>query len=304
MKTIKIVVFVGLFIISTLYISVFSSTTTGAVKGYVRDIQTQNPISKAKITLVSAQSEAIKYKLFSDKKGNFYNGGLIPGLYNITVEKDGYLPMAGSIRVRLGDTSKVEIKLESLKSLDLQSVKFSNHGLALLNAGKYEEAIKKFTEAIQQDQSNPLLYYYRAMSLEKNGNIDKAIEDYRKSNELKSDFILPISRIGKIYAKKGDFEKAIEFYKKAVNLGDQDTTTHYNLGVCLLNLRNNIEARSVFENLISLDANYSDAYYQLGIIYIGLQDVKKAKEFLEKFIEIDPENKNVSIAKQILKGLN
>lgn len=304
MKTINKLVSSGLFIVFAFYLTVFSGITTGAAEGYIKDAQTGELISKAKITLVYAKSEAMKYELYSDKKGHFYKGGLTVGNYKITIEKDGYLPMSSSIRVRLGDTAKVEIKLKSFESLLPQSAKSSSQGSKLLDAGKYEESIEKFTEAISEDQSNPTFYYFRGASLEKSGNIDKALEDYQKSIELKPDFILPVSRTGRIYAKKGDYEKAIEFYKKAVELGDRDTTTYYNYGVCLMNLGNSEEAKDIFERLLSLDENYSDAYYQLGIIYIGLGDAAKAKELLQKFIDLDPENKNASIAKEILKSLN
>jgi len=304
MKTPKKLVSIALFIIFTFSLTVYSGVTTGAAEGYVYDAQTEEPISKAKITLVFAISERIKFNLSSDKKGHFYKGGLTPGFYKINVEKDGYLPMSGSIRVRLGKTEKVEIRLETFESLAPKSIKFSDQGSKLLNEGRYEEAIEKFTKAISEDPSNPIFYYHRGASFEKNGNVEKALEDYQKSIELKSEFILPISRTAKIYARQKDFEKAIDFYKKAIELGDQDATTYYNYGACLENLGNKKEAKDIFERLLALDENYSDAYYQLGIVYIGLGEVEKAKEFLQKFIDMDPESQNASIAKEILKSLN
>jgi tetratricopeptide (TPR) repeat protein len=304
MKMINKLVSIGSFVIFAFYLTAFLDAVTGTTEGYIKDAQSGEPISKAKIIFVSAKSEVMKYELYSDKKGYFYRSGLITGIYKVTVEKDGYLPQSSSIRVKLGEVAYLEIRLKSFKGLIPQSAKLSSQGIKLLDTSKYEEAIEKFTEAISEDQSNPVSYYYRGVALEKNGNIDKALEDYQKAIELKPDFILPISSAGKIYAKQRDFEKAIDFYKKAVELGDQDATTHYNYGVCLMNLGNNAKARAVLEKLLILDENYSDAYYQLGIIYIGLGEVSKAKEFLQKFIDMDPENKNASIAKEILKSLN
>jgi len=74
--------------------------------------------------------------------------------------------------------------------------------------------------------------------------------------------------------------------------------------VCLVNLGRSPEARTIFEKLLNLDPLSSDACYQLGFIYIGLGETSKAKEHLLTFIEIDPENKNVPLAKEILKTLN
>lgn len=280
------------------------ATTTGAVEGVVRDAKTGEAIFKAKITLVSEKFESIRKEVYSDKKGHFYQGGLVPGRYKIAIEKEGYLPVLDSVRVRLDETSKVEINLEIFSSRPTPSSKLSSEGSGLLNEGKYEEAIAKFTEAIAKDQANPILYYYRAAAFEKNGNLEKAIEDYQKSIEMKPDFILPFSRLGIVYAKQGNFEKAIENYRKATELGAKDATIFYNYGVCLMNLGHKEEAKVVLEKLISLDANYSDAYYQLGTIYLGLGETARAKEFLQKFIEMDPENKNVLIAKEILKSLS
>ena len=303
MRTISKLIFIGLSIVLTFYLAAFASTT-GAVEGFVKDEQTGKPIIKAKITFVSAKSAGVRLVSHSDKKGRFYRGGLTVGFYQITVEKDNYIPTQSTVRVSLGDTANIEIKLKPFKGPPPVTKKISSKAISLLNEGKYKEAIEKFTGAITEDPENPIFYYYRGAAFEKTGDLDKAMEDYQKSVELKPDFILPTANIGKIYAKKREHEKAIEFYKKAVELGDQDATNYYNYGVCLMNLGKNEQAKEVLEKLISLEENYSDAYYQLGIIYIGLGDSVKAKEFLQKFIDLDPENQNASIAKEILKSLN
>jgi tetratricopeptide (TPR) repeat protein len=280
------------------------AATTGAVEGFVKDEQTGEPILKAKITFVSAKSSSIKLVSHSDKKGHFYRGGLIVGVYQITVEKENYMPKQSTVRVSLGAAAKIEIKLRPFEGPPPITKKISSKAISLLNEGKYEESIEKFTEAITDDPENPIFYYYRGVAFEKTGNMNSAMEDYQKSVELKPDFILPTANIGKIYAKKKDFEKAIEFYKKAVELGDQDATNYYNYGISLMNLGKKEQAKEVLEKLITLDENYSDAYYQLGIIYLGLGDSANAKEFLQKFLDLDPENKNAPIAKEILKSLD
>jgi len=303
MRTISKLIFIGLSIILAFYLAAFASTT-GAVEGFIKDEQTGEPILKAKITFVSVKSASLRLVSHSDKKGHFYRGGLTVGVYQIIVEKENYMPMQSTVRVSLGDTAKIEIKLRPFKGPPPLTKKISSKAISLLNEGKYEESIEKFTEAITDDPENSVFYYYRGAAFEKTGDLDKAMEDYQKSVELKPDFILPTANIGKIYAKKKEFEKAIEFYKKAIELGDQDATHYYNYGVCLMNFGKKEQAKEVLEKLISLDENYSDAYYQLGIIYIGLGNSAKAKEFLQKFIELDPENQNAAIAKEILKSLN
>lgn len=281
------------------------SGTTGAAKGFIKDAKTGEVISKAKIKLVYTRNDIIKYELRSDKKGHFYKGGLTPGIYRYSVEKEGYMPVAGSIRVRLADTVEINIELKTVESTVIvpETVKTAKKAMKLFEQSQYENAIKEFSEVISENQSNPLLYFYRGWAQEKTGNIKGALEDYQKAIELKPDFILPYSRSGLACAKQQSYEKASEFYQKSVELGDQDITTHYNYGVVLMNLGKSEAAKPVFENLLFLDENYSDAYYQLGIIYIGKGDVTKAKEFLQKFVDMDPENSNAPLAKRILESL-
>ncbi len=289
---------------------IFSSmalASMGALSGLIKEATTGEPIPKAKITVAGTKLAGLRYVLSSDKKGHFFKGGLAPDVYTVTVEKEGYIPMRISVQVRL-DTVKIEAELRpfkgAVKGAAPTTSKLSTEASSLLDEGKFEEAIEKFTEIIQEKPENPVFYYYRGAAYEKTGQLEKTLQDYQKSVELKPDFTLPLSSLGKIYAKQKDFEKAIEFYRKAIEAGDQDVITFYNYGGCLMNVGNQAEAKEVFEKLISLDANYSDAYYQLGIIYIGLGNSAEAKDLLLKFTEMDPENPNVQIAKEILKILD
>lgn len=283
------------------------SGVTGAIKGSVKDAKTGEVIAKAKIILVYSKSDAMRYELQTDKKGYYYKGGLTPGYYKATIEKEGFLPTSSTVRVRLADTVQIDFELKILESTVSQipkAMKKAKKAMKLLEEGKYEDAVREFSEGISHDQSNPMLYFYRGLSQENSGNIDGALADYQKAIELKPDFMLPYSRSGKIYARQQSYEKASDLYQKSVELGDKNMTTHYNYGVVLMNLGKSTEAKTVFENLLSLDENYADAYYQLGIIYLGLGNSAMAKELLQRFIDMDPENKNASIAKEILKHLD
>lgn len=304
-----LVIIISVFTIGIIKASIDSyggaqSGVTGAVKGFIMDAKTGEVLAKVKITYVSARSSSMRYELKTDKKGYYYKGGLTPGNYMVSIEEEGYLPVSRTVRVKLADTIQVDFALEVIESTIIpESVKAADKGMKLFKEAKWDEAVKEFSEGISKDQSNPLLYFYRGLSQEYNGNIEEALVDYQKTIEFKPDFILPYSRSGKIYARQQEYEKAQEFYQKAMELDDKDVTTHYNYGVVLMNLGQSLEARTVFEGLLLLDEDYADAYYYLGIIYIGQGDSAGAKEFLQKFIEMDPENTNAAIAQKILESL-
>jgi len=279
------------------------SGSTGAVKGYVKDAGTGDALNKAKIVIADQRSSSLKYELKTDKKGYYYKGGLRPGYYRFAVEKEGYLPAARTVRVRLSDTVQADFELAVLEVQVPETLKKVDKAMELFREEKWEEAVQEFSEGIAEDQSNPMLFFYRGIARENLGNPQEALSDYLKTIELKPDFTLPYSRAGKIYARQKEYEKAGEFYKKSVELGDRDITTLYNYGVVLMNTGKNTEAQGVFENLLSLDEDYADAYYHLGIIHVGSGDTAQAKALLERFLVLDPESRYASIAREILKSL-
>ena len=279
------------------------SGTTGAIKGFLKSAETKEPIPKAKIIMVNQKNESLKSEIQTDKKGYYYKGGLTPGFYNFTVEKEEFLPAAKTVRVKLSDTVQHDFELQTLESQIPESIKKADRAMKFFRDEKWGDAVKEFSDGIIEDQTNPMLFYYRGVAQEKAGNAEDAMADYQKTIELKPDFVLPYSRAGKLYARQNNYEKASEFYQKSVELGDQDITTLYNYGVVLINLGKSPDAKVMLEKLLSLDEAYADAYYHLGIIHIGQGDSEGAKELLKKFIQLDPKNTNAPIAKQILESL-
>lgn len=283
------------------------SEITGTVDGLVKDASTGALLEGVKITIVYSKSESMTYTLVSDKKGHFYKSGLVPGSYNLTFEKEGYMPQSGSVRAVPGEATPMDVRMEpgsGAVSGGVSLGKIVSGGSELLSAGRFEEAIVRFSDAIAKAPSEAVLYYYRGYGFERSGKSDQALEDYAKAIELKADFVLPLTRSGIVLAKRGSFEQASGFYRKAVELEDRDPETFYNYGVCLVNTGKKEEAREAFEKLLILDPYYSEGHYQLAILLLGAGESGRAKILLQKFIELDPGNPNAAVAKEILKTLN
>jgi len=278
------------------------SGTTGAVKGLVKDAESGKVIAKAKIVLVNSKNSTMKYELKTDKKGAYYKGGLRPGYYEFTVEKEGFLPISKT--ARLGETVQEDFELQTLESQVPEAIAKAKKAIKFFQEAQWEDAVKEFSKAIAENQSSHMLFYFRGIAQEKVGNLEEAMSDYQKTIELKPDFALPYSMAGKIFARQQNYEKAREFYQKSVELDDQNVSTLYNYAVVLINIGEKPDkAIVILEKLLSLDEEHADAYYRLGMLYISQGDTERAKELLQEFLELDPENKNAPIARQVLDAL-
>lgn len=274
----------------------------GALKGTIRDGKTQALLADVKIVLQDPQSK-VKHEVRTDAEGYFYKSGLYPGNYEVSFEKEGYVPAATTLHLRPGETRGIELTLEPILQAAKGAAALFNQGLQQVRDEKFAAAADFFSRTLAEDPGHFLAYYYRGFCQEKLGNSDAALADYAKTIELKPDFVLGLASLAKLHARKGDYAKAAGFYEDACKLGTADINTLYNYGVCLVNLQKQEQARIIFEKLLTLDPANVDGCYELGLIHLGLGNSARAIGLLEKVIQLDPQGKNAALAQEILKSL-
>lgn len=83
-------------------LTVIGTAQTGsAIKGVVRVSGTETPVANATVRFENVVAPDKSYSVVTDRKGKFSRRNLMPGIYRILVECDGYLPL---------EMSQVEIR--------------------------------------------------------------------------------------------------------------------------------------------------------------------------------------------------
>ncbi|XP_033336891.2 stress-induced phosphoprotein 1 [Megalopta genalis] len=91
-------------------------------------------------------------------------------------------------------------------------------GNSALQDGKFEEAIKHYTDAIALDEDNHVLYSNRSAAYAKAGKYEQALEDAEKTVTLKSDWARGYSRKGSALAYLGKYDESIAAYNIGLEL--------------------------------------------------------------------------------------
>lgn len=84
-----------------------------------------------------------------------------------------------------------------------------NQGNKYFDEGKYNEAIREYTKAIEADPNLVEPYTNRASAYVEVGEFDKAIADNTKAIELDPENVIPYYNRSMAYARKGEFDKVI-----------------------------------------------------------------------------------------------
>lgn len=99
----------------------------------------------------------------------------------------------------------------------------SNH----MRAGRYAEAIREYSRAIDLSPGEYTLFYYRGMCYKRTGNEDGALQDFLRAIELKPNESRLYLIVVEIYANKGMYDQAIDIASRAISIDPADGEAYY-----------------------------------------------------------------------------
>jgi tetratricopeptide (TPR) repeat protein len=138
-------------------------------------------------------------------------------------------------------------------------------GIALNDAGKYDEAIEKYAAALKINPDNFQADFEMAYTLYTSGKSKDAIpylEVIIKSSASKYE---SYELLASIYDDNGDQAKAIELYKKGIAEKPNFERLHFNLGLTYLRAKKYPEAESEAIESIKLDQTHASAQRLYGL---------------------------------------
>jgi Flp pilus assembly protein TadD len=286
---------------------------TGQLKGKVVDAQNK-PVGDAKITMLAVETNR-KMETRSDNKGEWRQIGLPPGNYTVTAEKNG---MSQSFDVRLGiETKEVNFSLQpggggghmsaeqaKKEAARVEGIKAAfAQGAELTNAGKYDEAIAKFTEVIGQVPKCLECYINLGAIYSRKEDWSKAEEAYKKALELSPDAVEAYSGLANVYNAQKKFKEAqamsAEASKRggAAAAGGGNAEGLYNQGVIAWNANDFAKAQELFAAAVKADEKHAEAHFMLGQAYLNLGKLPEAAKEFETYTKIAPTGPNAEKAK-------
>jgi tetratricopeptide (TPR) repeat protein len=165
-----------------------------------------------------------------------------------------------------------------------------NRGVALRYLGRNEEAISTYDKALEFKPDYREALINRGTILCDHLRLyAKALDDFNRCIEIKSDDYLAWFNRGIALGKSGRYEEAIASYDKALEIKPDLHEAWYNRGFALGNLGRYEEAIASYDKALEINSDKHEAWFNRGIALINLGRYEEVIASYDKALEIKPD---------------
>ena len=161
-------------------------------------------------------------------------------------------------------------------------------GASLYWAGKVDQAISEYNEALRLDPKNPLAYQLLGIAAGWKGNVQEAQDYFLKANQLDPNKADTHMNLGSTYAVQRNLDKALEHFRQSVELAPREPLYHYQLGTLYEELGRDEQAEESFKKALHFFSNYEDAMLSLGALYEKLNRPQEALKYYKRAVKTKP----------------
>jgi Tfp pilus assembly protein PilF len=169
--------------------------------------------------------------------------------------------------------------------------------------GGADEAMMKKLEALGYlTPDNPNALNNLGLRYQKEGEHEKAIEQFEKALEIQPNYAAALNNLGISYGSLNRLDEAERSFKRAVEINPKDIFAMNNLAVICLRTRRFNEALGYAEKALEIEPRYASAHFTLGSIHATLGRFSDAEKEFEAALEIEPGNEAFRATLERLRG--
>lgn len=161
-------------------------------------------------------------------------------------------------------------------------------GIAFLEMKMYEEAVREFTFALENNPDSVEAEFYLGLGCYKLNRYGEAVEHLLKSSEVEPVKSAVLNNLGLALEKLGDLDSALIFYTRASEAEDAGSVPWINLGILCYRMELYEEAEKALRLAMEMDSGSSLCPYYLGMILARRGEYDEATKMFKDLIEANP----------------
>jgi protein O-mannosyl-transferase len=151
----------------------------------------------------------------------------------------------------------------------------------------WSDDVRLWKDCVVKSPHQPRQHYNLGVVLARNGNLDKAIEQYRAALNVKPDYAEAYYNLGNALVRKGNAEDAIDNYRKALQFNPDFFKSYYNIAKILYGQGKIGGAIHNYQKALTINNETPQSLYNLSWIYATSENKRyrngiKAVQLAEK----------------------
>jgi len=145
--------------------------------------------------------------------------------------------------------------------------------------GGMRKAIDEYVKVLDIRSNDYKSYFKISKLLNDLGKKDEAIQMLKTLTKQKPELYEPGKMLGDILLEKESYKEAIYAYTQAIKANLEKPEAYYNLGIAYARMNEFSFAKECFLKVVEIDSNLYNAYYRLGQISLLYRDINEAEQF-------------------------
>jgi tetratricopeptide (TPR) repeat protein len=161
------------------------------------------------------------------------------------------------------------------------------------DSGDIDKAIQEYKKVLSSDEKSSIVHLNLASSYIKKNEPSQAIEELNIAAELSPDSVEPHAILALLYSSQDKIELATDEYEKALTnaskLQPKNVDIYKGLGAIYLKQKKFKEAQRVYKLITDLSPNDAEAHFYLGSILNELKNDAQSEKELKRALELRPD---------------
>jgi protein O-mannosyl-transferase len=179
---------------------------------------------------------------------------------------------------------------DSVKKDPYNPIAHNNLGLAFYKIGKYDEAVRHYSEALNIKPDFSGAHNNLGNALTNQGKTTEAIAHYKQALKINPAYIKAHINLGNVLKEEGNYNEAIYHYSEVLKAVPDFADIHSYMGNVRYRQRQTAEAISHYSMAIEFNPEYAEAHNNLANVLLEQKDYKKAIRHYKAALEVDPTN--------------
>ena len=194
-------------------------------------------------------------------------------------------------RHRRGDLAGAIAGYEAVLALSPHHISaLTNLASALKSAGHTERALRRFSEALDADDTVPQIWFNYANLLRDQGRVEEAENAYRRALELDPALYTAHFNLANLLRDKDERQAAERSYRETLRLAPEFVRGHMNLGNLLRADGRADEAVAVHRLSTALAPEDADAFHNLGNALLDTDALEEARAAYQSALRLRPDH--------------